>query len=143
MRSVAPMRAAKIGYIVMSLILCVLGTVLIAVPDFSLTAVGVICGAVMIVFGIIRLIGYFSKDLYRLAFQYDLTLGIVMIILGAVMLFRPGSLIFPGRSRCKTGLGTKKLPSLKKSGQFFIKFRAPCRWRGRRAPTRRGRHGNP
>lgn len=93
MRSVAPMRAAKIGYIVMSLILCVLGTVLIAVPDFSITAVGVICGAVMIVFGIIRLIGYFSKDLYRLAFQYDLTLGIVMIILGAVMLFRPGSLM--------------------------------------------------
>ena len=47
---------------IITISMCVLGTVLIAVPDFSLTAVGVICGAVMIVFGIIRLIGYFSKD---------------------------------------------------------------------------------
>lgn len=32
--------------------------------------------------------GYFSKDLYRLAFQYDLPLGILFIIIGTVMLIR-------------------------------------------------------
>lgn len=47
----------------------------------------------MIVFGAIRLIGYFSKDLYRLAFQYDLAFGIMMITLGGIMLWRPGSLM--------------------------------------------------
>ena len=93
MRSVAPMRTAKIGYIVISTLLCILGILLIVVPDFSISAVGAICGAMLIVFGIVRLVGYFSKDLYRLAFQYDLAFGIMMIALGAVMLLRPGSLI--------------------------------------------------
>ena len=65
MRSVAPMRTAKIGYIVISVLLCALGILLIAVPEFSVSAVGVICGAILIVFGIVRLVGYFSKDLYR------------------------------------------------------------------------------
>lgn len=93
MRSVAPMRTAKIGYIVISALLCILGILLIAVPDFSISAVGAICGAILIVFGIVRLVGYFSKDLYRLAFQYDLAFGIMMIALGVVMLLRPGSLM--------------------------------------------------
>ena len=93
MRSVAPMRTAKIGYIVISVLLCALGILLIAVPEFSVSAVGVICGAILIVFGIVRLVGYFSKDLYRLAFQYDLAFGIIMIALGVIMLWHPGSLM--------------------------------------------------
>lgn len=93
MRSVAPMKTAKIGYIVISVLLCALGILLIAVPEFSISAVGVICGAILIVFGIVRLVGYFSKDLYRLAFQYDLAFGIMMIALGVIMLWRPNSLM--------------------------------------------------
>lgn len=93
MRSVAPMRTAKTGYIIISSLLCVLGILLIAVPDFSVSAVGTICGAILIAFGIVRLVGYFSKDLYRLAFQYDLAFGILMITLGAIMLWHPDSLI--------------------------------------------------
>lgn len=93
MRSVAPMKTAKIGYIVISVLLCALGILLIAVPEFSISAVGVICGAILIVFGIVRLVGYFSKDLYRLAFQYDLAFGIMMIALGMIMMLHPGSLM--------------------------------------------------
>ncbi len=93
MRSVAPMKTAKIGYIIVSALLCVLGIILIAVPEFSILAFGTICGVILIVFGAIRLIGYFSKDLYRLAFQYDLAFGIMMITLGVIMLCHPGSLM--------------------------------------------------
>lgn len=93
MRSSAPMRAAKTGYIIISAVLCVLGAVLIAFPDFSVSLLGVICGITMIVFGIVKLTGYFSKDLYRLAFQYDLTSGVLLIALGTVMLVHPGSLM--------------------------------------------------
>lgn len=93
MRSIAPMRAAKAGYLVISAALCVLGVLLIAIPDFSAALLGVICGILLIVFGCVKLVGYFSKDLYRLAFQYDLALGILLIALGAVMLARPGSLM--------------------------------------------------
>lgn len=93
MRSVIPMRTAKIGYIVISSLLCVLGIILFAVPEFSVLAIGYICGSLLIVFGVVRLIGYFSKDLYRLAFQYDLAIGIMITVLGTVMLFHPDSLM--------------------------------------------------
>ena len=93
MRSIAPMKIAKIGYIVMSAIFCVIGALLVWMPEPSIIAFGRILGIAMIVFGVVKLIGYFSKDLYRLAFQYDLQFGILMVILGAVVLAKPESLI--------------------------------------------------
>ncbi len=92
-RSVAPMRAAKIGCVVLSAALCVLGLVLIIFPDFSLSLAGTLCGILVIALGSAKLIGYFSRDLYRLAFQYDLATGILLIVLGIVMLVYPGSLM--------------------------------------------------
>lgn len=92
MRSVAPMRVAKTGYIAVSILLAVLGIVLIAWPTFSVNALGVICGILLILFGGVKLVGYFSKDLYRLAFQYDMPFGILLIILGIIMLIHSGNL---------------------------------------------------
>ena len=89
MRSVTPMRIAKIGYIVMSVLLCMAGVLFIARPDMSAAGIGIFVGAAMVTFGVIRLIGYFSKDLYRLAFQYDLEFGILLIVLGLIVLLRP------------------------------------------------------
>lgn len=93
MRSVLPMRAAKIGYIVMSAALCVLGVLLICIPEFFSGLLGVLIGIVLIVFGAVRMAGYFSKDLYRLAFQHDLTSGIILISLGVIILINPASLM--------------------------------------------------
>ena len=92
MRSVSPMRVAKTGYIAVSILLAVLGIVLIAWPTFSVNALGVICGILLVLFGGVKLVGYFSKDLYRLAFQYDMPFGILLIILGIIMLIHPGNL---------------------------------------------------
>ena len=92
-RSTTPMRTAKIGCIVISCAICLLGLGMILFPDFSASALNILCGILMILFGVMRLIGYFSKDLYRLAFQYDLTSGILAIVLGIVLLARPGSLM--------------------------------------------------
>lgn len=47
-------------------------------------------GVLMIVFGVIKLVGYFSRDLFRLAFEYDLAFGLLLVVLGIVMLSRPG-----------------------------------------------------
>ena len=93
MRSVLPMKAAKIGYIVLSVFYCVLGILLFAMPDLSLTAIGIILGIGMIVFGIVKIIGYFSKDLFRLAFQYDLAFGGLLIALGIIVLVNPEHLL--------------------------------------------------
>ncbi len=92
-RSVAPMRIAKIGYIVMSVLFCLAGIFFIMRPDVSATAIGIAVGTVLIVFGLVKLIGYFSKDLYRLAFQYDLEFGILLLILGLIILLRPRNLM--------------------------------------------------
>ena len=41
----------------------------------------------MVLFGGVKILGYCSRDLYRLAFQHDLALGTLLVILGAVMIF--------------------------------------------------------
>ena len=89
MRSVAPMKIAKIGYIVVSVLFCIAGILFIALPEISTKIVGIEIGIAAIVFGIVKLIGYFSKDLYRLAFQFDLEFGIIMFVLGTIVLFHP------------------------------------------------------
>lgn len=86
-------KVAKTGYIAMSAILGAIGVMLIVVPDFSTVLAARICGGTLAAFGIFKLIGYFSKDLYRLAFQYDLAFGILLLSIGAVMLIRPGKAI--------------------------------------------------
>ena len=92
-RSVAPMKIAKFGYLIMSLLLIAAGVVCIAVPGVSAKVIGIIVGISLIIFGIIRLIGFFCRDPYRLAFRYDLECGILMLILGIVILISPESLM--------------------------------------------------
>lgn len=41
-------------------------------------------GIILIVYGIIKIVGYLSKDLYCLAFQYDFACGLFLIVLGIV-----------------------------------------------------------
>lgn len=87
-RSVTPMRIAKTGYIVMSVVFCVVGVLFIALPERSAVVIGRALSVAMIVFGVIKLVGYFSRDLFRLAFQYDLEFGILLIALGVISLLR-------------------------------------------------------
>lgn len=93
MRSTLPMRAAKAGYIVMSLLFCVMGLVLLLAPEISAVRIGRLLGSFVIVFGAVKLVGYFSRDLFRLAFQYDLAFGLLLIVLGIVTLAHPNDTI--------------------------------------------------
>ena len=89
MRSENPIRAAKISYIVTSVAFCVLGILLIVLRNWSVSFIGVVTGIMLVAFGIVKLLGYFSKDLYRLAFQFDLAFGILLIVLGGIILAKP------------------------------------------------------
>ena len=84
MRSMIPMKIAKSGYVIMSLAFCLIGILFMTRPQASAILIGRALGIAMIVFGIIKLIGYFSKDLFRLAFQYDLEIGILLLLLGVI-----------------------------------------------------------
>ena len=92
-RCTAPMRAAKAGYIIMSLVFCGAGALFIARPELSAAAISRALGAAMILFGAVKLVGYFSKDLFRLAFQYDLGFGLLLIALGILVLAKPAGVL--------------------------------------------------
>lgn len=89
MRSTKAIRIAKISYIILSSLFIVLGVGLIALRDLSVSLIGIAAGVMLIAFGIVKLIGYFSKDLYRLAFQFDLSLGLMLAVLGVIILRNP------------------------------------------------------
>ena len=93
MRSVVPMRLAKTGYIILSLLMMALGLELIVNPVLSVSYLGRTAGIIMIIFGVIKIIGYLSKDLYRLAFQYDLAFGMLIICIGIMVICKPNNLI--------------------------------------------------
>ena len=75
------------------MLLCFFGVLLIVKPEISLAAFGLFTGIVLIIFGIIKIVGYLSRDLYRLAFQYDLACGILVIALGIMVILEPNDVI--------------------------------------------------
>lgn len=89
MRSIMPVKTAKTGCILSSAALCILGIFLIINPELSVSFIGIATGILIILFGCFKIIGYFSKDLFRLAFEYDLAFGILMLVIGTVILIRP------------------------------------------------------
>lgn len=84
--------AVKCSYAVLSLFICIFGIAVIAAPDFSSDLIYIVGGSLLIAFGCVRIIGYLSKDLYRLAFQFDLAFGILLIFLGLFLILRKESL---------------------------------------------------
>ncbi len=93
MGSTKGLHMAKYGYIILSALLCVLGIMLIAVPGFSVSLLCWMGGILLILFGCVKIVGYISKDLYRLAFQFDLAFGILLIALGAVLILRTDAMV--------------------------------------------------
>ena len=91
------LKIAKRGYIVISALFCIMGLVLIIMPDFSLERIYRTGGIMLAAFGIIKIVGYFSEDLYRLAFQFDLAIGILLIVLGFVLVLNKHTLFLPIR----------------------------------------------
>ena len=89
MRSTKAVRIAKTGCIVASVLLMALGVLLIVLPDLSISLVGIVAGAMLIALGILKLMGYFSRDMYQLAFQYDLAFGLLLVALGVLLMMQP------------------------------------------------------
>lgn len=88
-RSSAPMKAAKTGYIIMSALMIAFGCTLIIFPDTLASAMCSVMGVTAAVFGAVKIASYFSKDLFRLAFQHDLAEGILLMILGVTGAVKP------------------------------------------------------
>lgn len=76
----------KNAYTAMTICLIALGAALLFAPQLGLKTLCVVYGVFLIVYGVTKLSGYFAKDLFQLAFQFDLALGIVSIVLGIIII---------------------------------------------------------
>ena len=69
MDAMKQLKIAKNGYILMSVLFMILGIMLI-------------------VYGLIKILGYFSRDVYCLAFQFDLAFGVLLAAVGVIIIVR-------------------------------------------------------
>ena len=79
-------KIACIGYILISIVFYVTGFLCILSPEVIQSNCRILAGIILIAYGIIKITGYFSKDLYCLAFQFDFASGILLIVLGIITL---------------------------------------------------------
>ena len=84
MDALKQLKLAKNGYIIMSVLFMVLGACLIIWPDCSMAVFCTAVGIMLIVYGL----GYFSRDIYCLAFQFDLAFGVLLAAVGIIIIVR-------------------------------------------------------
>ena len=87
----------KNAYTVMTICLIALGAALLFAPQLGLRTLCVVYGVFLIVYGVTKLSGYFAKDLFQLAFQFDLALGIVSIVLGIIIIKKTEDIVYSNR----------------------------------------------
>lgn len=81
---------AKIFNFVAAACICIAGIIiLLTYNEGAETYLKWGLGALCIFLGGAKLLGYFSNDLYRLAFQFDLTFGIFMTFVGILIFVAP------------------------------------------------------
>lgn len=80
------LRIARNGYILISVIFYIAGIIYMLISSVPPLMLCIIIGIILIAYGIVKIIGYFSNDLYNLAFQYDLACGLFLVVVGVIVL---------------------------------------------------------
>ena len=82
----------KWSYVVLSAMFLLLGIYLVVNPETSLIMICRILGAAMAVFGVMKIVLYFIREVEGVAIRFDFAVGLFCIILGALMLWRAPAL---------------------------------------------------
>ena len=84
-------KRAKFMHLCSAVIFFVAGLLLALVPDFDDSGFfrNALVGIASIIIGATGIYGYFSNDMYRLAFQQDFALGIFNVIFGILLIINP------------------------------------------------------
>lgn len=80
-------------YILLTIVCIVGGALLLIWPRLGLNVLCKISGIFLLIYGAAKISSYFTKDLFQLAFQFDLGLGIVAMLLGVLMLFKTAKIV--------------------------------------------------
>lgn len=86
-------KQAKWCYIICSVLLIAAGVYIMVRPYASAIIFCRVIGAVSLFYGVSKILGYFSHDLYNLAFQFDLALGVFTLIFGLILLLRSARVV--------------------------------------------------
>ncbi len=79
---------AQGGYIAMSIIFYAAALIYLIFPDLPSMLLCCFSGVILLLYGVIKIIGFFSEDLYCLAFRYDLAFGLFLMVIGVFALIR-------------------------------------------------------
>ena len=79
---------ARSGYILISFIFYVSAPIYFLFPDLPPMALSCFSGVILILYGIIKFVGFFSEDLYCLAFRYDMAFGLLLMVAGVLLLVK-------------------------------------------------------
>lgn len=77
---------AQAGYIVISIAFYAGAVLFLCSQWLPASALSVFCGVCLLAYGVIKIIGYFSEDLFCLAFRYDLAFGLLLLVTGILAL---------------------------------------------------------
>ena len=89
MKDKSILKTAKTVYSAVAVLECILGLVMLCYPGFSLSALGIILGIGLVLFGVVELIAYFSGSAPLILSRNVLAGGIFFIILGVLVLTNP------------------------------------------------------
>lgn len=89
MKDKSILKTVKTVYSAVAVLECILGLVMLCYPGFSLSALGVILGIGLVMFGVVELIAYFSGSAPLILSRNVLAGGIFFIILGVLVLTNP------------------------------------------------------
>ena len=89
MKDKSILKTVKTVYSAVAVLECILGLVMLCYPGFSLSALGVILGIGLVLFGVVELIAYFSGSAPLILSRNVLAGGIFFIILGVLVLTNP------------------------------------------------------
>ena len=87
-RAMKKLQIARIGYNVISAIFFFAALLCLLFPRTSPFAVCLFSGVLLVAYGIIKIVGYFSEDLFCLAFRYDFAFGLLLLATGGLLLVR-------------------------------------------------------
>lgn len=89
MKDKSILKTVKTVYSAVAVLECILGLVMLCYPGFSLSALGIILGMGLVLFGVVELIAYFSGSAPLILSRNVLAGGIFFIILGVLVLTNP------------------------------------------------------
>ena len=78
-------KIARFGYLLISALFCCTAFAIWLWPDYSPQAACCVSGTILLGYGVIRILGFFSDDSYCPAFHYDLACGLLFMVVGTVI----------------------------------------------------------